>query len=102
MCSATKNKSGGSSLRPPEIVFPSTLPGPHRRASSVVGDPGPAPDRSSESAAVDLGAADLLEPEGASEMVEHPLAVDRAAAEQVDRDQPLLRPGVDGQMRLGE
>ena len=36
------------------------------------------------------------------QFADHPASVDGAAAEQVDRDQLLFRPGVDAQVRLGQ
>jgi len=55
-----------------------------------------------DGAAAEPSHRDRLQPERAGEPGDHRLAVDRAAAEQVDRDQVLFRPGVNAQVRLGE
>jgi hypothetical protein len=43
-----------------------------------------------------------LQPQVAHEAVDHYLTIDRPAAEEVDRDQIFLWPGVNGQVRLGQ
>src|SRR6266545_6488922 len=53
-------------------------------------------------AAGDLADVPAVEVQGPGEVLDDPAAVAGAAAEQVDGDQVLLRPGVDGQVRLGE
>jgi Transmembrane secretion effector len=58
--------------------------------------------RPRDSAAAEPSHRDRLQPERAGELGYHRLAVDRAAAEQVDRDQVLFRPGVNAQVRLRE
>ena len=45
---------------------------------------------------------DPVQLEQPGQLADHPVRVDRAAAEQVHRDQVLLRPGVDAQVRLGQ
>src|SRR6266566_1060747 len=45
---------------------------------------------------------DRLQPQVAYQVVDHQGAVDRAAAEQVDRDHALLWPGMNAEMRLCE
>src|SRR4029077_2962125 len=68
---------------------------------------GPSARSAQVSAACGRSALDALhvhvvQPEQAGQFRRHPGPVDRAAAEQVDRDQVVLGPGVDGQMRLGQ
>src|SRR5215472_5955432 len=84
----------------PPLLLPPAMPpmiGRQLRASlsrawtGVPDEPGPnrpgntGQKLASGAAALDLGGADRLQPEGGRELVENPLAVDRAAAEQVDR-----------------
>ena len=79
--------------------------GPLRAVPGRAGLSSPSPVSQPSSAGQAAGHGtdrDPVQPEQPDQLADHPVRVDRAAAEQVHRDQVFLRPGVDAQVRLGQ